>query len=108
MLALFSAVPYTHPSTEADSSGANSASIDLAAHLTNTSLQIENGEAGVRLLDELIGCSIFGDVKSEGQIASQASLTIADIEDIKQQMTEVLGETFKAALGMSVHFQVCF
>ena len=55
ILALFSAVPYSPPAKQ-DSDGAE---MDLAAHLTNTSLQTERGEAGVRLLDELVGCHIL-------------------------------------------------
>lgn len=30
----------------------------------------------------------------------------ADLDDIQDQIADILGETFKAALDMSVHFQV--
>ena len=75
--------------------------IDLSAHLTNTSLQTERGEAGVRLFDELIGCNVLNDLSNEN------ILTENDVEDIKTQIVEVLAETFRAAMNMSIHFQVC-
>ena len=101
MLALFSAVPYTPPTPELIASEQT----DLSAHLTNTSLQVERGEAGVRLLDELIGCHILGQAElTDGEDI----LTEDDLEDLKFQMAGTLGETFNAALDMSVHFQVCF
>lgn len=95
ILALFSSVPYTEPSSD-DNIG-----IDLAAHLTNTSLQTDKGEKFVRLLDELTGCSILSEAsEAPGTLSSQ------DLEDIRDQVAALLGEAFKAALGMSVHFQV--
>ncbi|KAJ3538506.1 hypothetical protein NM688_g6513 [Phlebia brevispora] len=94
ILSLFSALPYSSPSDSDDSSG-----MDLSAHLTNTSLQVERGEAGVRLFDELVGCNILHGSLENG------ILTAADLEDIKSQMADVLGETFKAAMNMSIHFQ---
>ena len=75
-------------------------SIDLAAHLTNTSLQTERGEAGVRLLDELPGCQILS-------LPGLGTLALEDVQDLKDQMSDVLAAAFKAALEMSVHFQVC-
>ena len=98
ILALFSAVPYVEP-------GANLAShekqsVDLAPHLTNTSLQGDHGEDSVRLLEEMIDWSIlsgeFDDVK----------LTAADVADIIRQIVDVLAETFKAGLETPIHFQV--
>ncbi|KAG1826124.1 tubulin-tyrosine ligase family-domain-containing protein [Suillus subaureus] len=75
--------------------------IDLTPHLTNTSLQIDRGEEGVHLLDELSGCHILsGDNTDRG-----ALFTPTDIENIKVQMGSVLAETFKAALEMPIHFQ---
>lgn len=75
--------------------------IDLAPHLTNTSLQTHRGEDGVRLLDELVGCHILsgGDKDLE--------LTAADVGCIIDQMAEILAETFRAALQNPIHFQVC-
>ncbi|TFY55410.1 hypothetical protein EVJ58_g8267 [Rhodofomes roseus] len=140
MLALFSAVPYTAPGSASEKSTADYVNEDLAAHLTNTSLQTDRGEAGVRLLDELIGCHVLSSPVATAQpaqarprqprppramgemmgaeelrAASKAQqmppapqfeqLSAADVEDIESQIAEVLGETFKAALGMSVHFQ---
>ena len=58
ILALFSPVPYVAPFKQAtEDNGAPG--VDLSAHLTNTALQKERGEAGVRLLDELIGCHVL-------------------------------------------------
>ncbi|CDO72339.1 hypothetical protein BN946_scf184977.g36 [Trametes cinnabarina] len=96
ILALFSAIPYSPPSVRQD--GAEEHTVDLAAHLTNTSLQTERGEAGVRLLDELIGCHVLSD---PGHLAFSHD----DISAIKLQISDVLSETFKAAVEMSVHFQ---
>lgn len=144
ILSLFSAVPYSAPTVSADKSTSTYINEGLAAHLTNTSLQTQRGEAGVRLLDELIGCHIvsstpvvptvqqerrsrqprppraMGEVMDVEQLRSarprhseQASptaepnrFTPEDVEDIKSQVADVLAETFKAALDMSVHFQV--
>lgn len=141
-LALFSALPYTTPSKPpGDSEDAQVEDIDLAPHLTNTSLQTERGEAGVRLLDELVGCHALGSpviglnghsvpttrqsvrgramgqaidvdqVRNQRQeVPSQNTsaehvFTKKDLQDIQNQMSEIVGETFKAALDMSVHFQ---
>ncbi|KAH9898504.1 hypothetical protein C8Q73DRAFT_788681 [Cubamyces lactineus] len=123
ILALFSAVPYAAPSRSED----NSSEIDLSAHLTNTSLQTDRGEAGVRLLDELVGCHVLSfqprrqqpkpphamgqamDVDSinarQTQTDRYPTMSAEDISDIKGQICEVLSETFKAAIEMSVHFQ---
>ncbi|KAI0778076.1 hypothetical protein BD413DRAFT_704275, partial [Trametes elegans] len=131
ILALFSAVPYTPPSKQAH--GDQSDVLDLAAHLTNTSLQTERGESGVRLLDELVGCHVLSSpaphrqqhkpramglamdedtmaiVRQQQQRRVSDSrcptITSEDISDLKQQVSDVLSETFKAAVEMSVHFQ---
>lgn len=77
--------------------------VDMAPHLTNTSLQTHRGEDGVRLLDELIGCHVL----SPGtQDVNHTILTVDDISSLKGQMAEIMAETFKAALGNPVHFQV--
>ena len=128
ILALFSALPYTSPSTSANSEASG---IDLAVHLTNTSLQTERGEAGVRMLDELVGCHVLSAAPvprqrqparppyamgqaldpeavraARRQEPQHPILTKEDVEDLKSQVGAVLGETFKAAVEMSVHFQV--
>ena len=133
ILALFSAVPYKPPSKQS-----GGGEVDLAAHLTNTSLQTERGEEGVRLLDELVGCHILSAPQhasrrqqplppramgvamdpdtlhaarqqqaERAQGAQYPMLTADDIANLKHQVSEVLAETFKAAVEMSVHFQVC-
>lgn len=99
ILALFSSKPYAHPTAI----GEVRASIDLAPHLTNTSLQTHRGEEGVRLLDELVGCHIL----SDEQTGSLLKFTEDDGRVIQDQMTDVLAETFKAALESPIHFQVC-
>lgn len=93
ILALFSAAPYVNPSEQGSDP-------DLVPHLTNTSLQTDRGEAGVRLLDNLIGSSILSANDSHGQ------LTEDHIKHIIQKISEILAETFKAALENPVHFQV--
>ncbi|KAJ7130048.1 tubulin-tyrosine ligase [Mycena crocata] len=100
ILALFSAVPYAEPIVEQDEDG-DHLPIDLAPHLTNTSLQSDRGEAGVRLLDELVSCHIL----SGPENGPQAQFTAEDKKVIVDQMVAILGETFKAALENPVHFQ---
>ncbi|KAL1677618.1 tubulin-tyrosine ligase family-domain-containing protein [Schizophyllum commune] len=98
ILALFSSVPYAPPESSPDD-----ADIDLAPHLTNTSLQTHRGEEGVRLLDELVGCTILG--SDDGAATTEATFTKAHIADIVSHMREILSETFKAAMANPVHFQ---
>lgn len=102
ILALFSAVPYSTPTQDVSSDG-SPAPIDLTPHLTNTSLQTHRGEDGVRLLDELVGSSVLS---SGAQHGERPTLSAANIADLKDQMAEVLSQTFKAALEIPVHFQV--
>lgn len=97
ILALFSAVPYVKPFEPEDAS-----ELDLTPHLTNTSLQTDCGEAGVYLLDELVGLHILS---AEDQ---HRRFSIKDVLEIQDQMSEILSETFKAALENPVHFQVGF
>jgi hypothetical protein len=104
VLALFAAVPYVNPTKGEGVSNAAAGNIDLTPHLTNTSLQIDRGEEGVHLLDELSGCHILSGADTD----RGALFTPEDIENIKVQMGSVLAETFKAALEMPIHFQVCF
>jgi tubulin--tyrosine ligase len=92
ILALFSSVPFVLP-------GAGDSNPPLTPHLTNTSLQTDREEAGVRLLDELVGCQAL----SPG---CDRKLTEEDVNDLVDQIGEILSETFKAALGNPVHFQV--
>lgn len=97
ILALFSAVPYVATTT----GSGESPSIDLTPHLTNTSLQIHNGEESVRLLEELIGCRIVS--ADQDQLEFKREDTVS----ITSQMVGILAETFKAALESPIHFQVC-
>lgn len=73
--------------------------IDLTSHLTNTSLQTDCGEEGVRLLDELVGCHILSD-------HTGSRLSTQDVSGIMEQMSKVLAATFQAALDVPIHFQV--
>ena len=92
ILALFSSEPFALPET-------GDSNPSLTPHLTNTSLQTDRGEAGVRLLDELVGCQIL----SPGW---NRKLTGENVKELVNQTGEILSETFKAALGNPVHFQV--
>lgn len=96
ILALFSSVPYDTPVSQ-------EAKLDLAPHLTNTSLQTHRGEDGVRLLEELIGCHILSPGSTEQENRTLAS---EDVSDIIDQIVLVLAETFKAALENPINFQV--
>lgn len=110
VLALFSAVPYSVPiSTDSVNDDSSHPVVDLTPHLTNTSLQTHRGdsEEGIRLLDELIGCSVFSTSNAVGSNSQHGLIfTADDVATIKDQMAIALSETFKAALEMPVHFQV--
>ncbi|KAF8213396.1 tubulin-tyrosine ligase [Mycena galopus ATCC 62051] len=99
VLALFSAVPYIRPSAGEGEDG-DPLPVDLGPHLTNTSLQAERGEEGVRLFSELASCHILS-----GSDNRRAQFSTEDIKIIMDQMVVVLAETFKAALENPIHFQ---
>ena len=92
ILALFSSEPFVLPE-------AGDSDPSLAPHLTNTSFQTDRGEAGVRLLNELVGCQILSPGLGRKFMEE-------DVKDLTNQMGEILSETFKAALENPVHFQV--
>ncbi|KAJ7139810.1 tubulin-tyrosine ligase [Mycena epipterygia] len=96
ILALFSAVPYSQPTAEEDEDG-DPLPVNLAPHLTNTSLQTDRGEEGVRLLKELVSCQVLS--------GSKAQFSADDVKMIVDQMVVILRETFKAALENPIHFQ---
>jgi hypothetical protein len=103
MLALFSSKPYALPAP-----GGDTLAIDLAPHLTNSSLQTTHrGEEGVRLLDELVGCHILSrgapDLPGSDPDSTLTSDHLANIQD---QIADALAETFTAALQSPIHFQV--
>jgi len=100
ILALFSAVPYVEPGTNLGSHGKDSP-VNMAPHLTNTSLQGHHSEDNVLLLEELIDCSILS-----GGLADDMKLTAKDVTDIVYQIVDTLAETFKAGLETPIHFQV--
>jgi hypothetical protein len=116
ILALFSAVPYVQPSVEEDEEG-DLLPLDLGPHLTNTSLQTDRGEEGVRLFNELVSCHILS-----GPHGARTQFSTDDMKSIIDQMVVILAETFKvhslvsngssltrqfqAALENPVHFQV--
>lgn len=108
ILALFSDVPYSPPVIGEISQDGRHIPVDLRPHLTNTSLQTSRGGEGVFLLDELVGCHVLSSSgTSKNDLGKILQLTVNDIASIKDQMADVLSETFKAALEMPVHFQVC-
>lgn len=99
ILALFSSEPYCDPSEQADPND----NLSMRSHLTNTSLQQERGEEGVRLLTELTACRIM----NSGLSGEQCDvLDENDVQTIVSQMVEITGETFRAAVQMPVHFLV--
>ena len=91
-------MPFKEPSEESESPE----EIDLAPHLTNTCLQQHRGEQGVRLLQELIGCTIISEK------AEKTVLSATDVDDILQQISDILADTFRAAVQSPVNFQVRF
>lgn len=94
ILALFAPAPYEPPQAADDEHA-----MDLAPHLTNTALQQERGEEGVRLLDELVGCHI---ISADGDSLFSAE----NVSELKQQIADILADTFKAAVSNPIHFQV--
>ncbi|KAF9068065.1 tubulin-tyrosine ligase family-domain-containing protein [Rhodocollybia butyracea] len=96
VLALFSSLPYSHPDPQDEK-------LDLAPHLTNTSLQTHRGEEGVRLLDELVGCHILS--TGTGTAEPSSTLTPENVSVIISQIAVVLADTFKAGLENPVNLQ---
>ncbi|KAG1716569.1 hypothetical protein ID866_621 [Astraeus odoratus] len=94
VLALFSCEPYSPPRRSDPGFP-----LSLVPHLTNTSLQTQREEKGVRLLDELKGRHILSG--NEGKLV----LTELDITDIQEQMAHILAEAFRAATEQPIHFQ---
>lgn len=94
MLALFSSSAYNRPTTELE--GAS----NISAHLTNTALQESHGEENVRLLQELVGCTLLSGSNRD------SVLTQADIERLTDNVAEILAEIFKPSLDSPIHFQV--
>jgi len=107
MLALFSWKPFALPAASGDDDDA----IDLAPHLTNSSLQTHREEEGVvRLLDELVGCHILSSRGSSPDSPPGSdpdpTLTSDHLANIQDQIADTLAETFTAALQSPIHFQV--
>ena len=100
VLALFSSEPFESLGCAADSQ-----TIDLRPHLTNTCLQGDPKDASVLLLRELVGSTLLGSMFDD---PVNPSFTEKDLESIMDQISGALAETFKAALQMPVHFQVRF
>ncbi|KAF8609235.1 tubulin-tyrosine ligase [Ceratobasidium sp. AG-I] len=98
ILALFAGTTYTPPSLDPEDDPED---MDLSPHLTNTALQENADESSVRLLKELVGCSILS-----GSDPNSSVFSLEDVQDIEDQVADVLAETFKAALASVVHFQV--
>ncbi|CAE7184786.1 unnamed protein product [Rhizoctonia solani] len=96
ILALFAGSAYTPPSSQ---SGDDPNDMDLSPHLTNTALQDNVHESSIRLLEELVGCDILS------MSGPDATLRPEDAQDIEDQVSEILAETFKAALASAIHFQ---
>ncbi|CAE6430163.1 unnamed protein product [Rhizoctonia solani] len=97
ILALFAGTAYTQPSSQSEDDPSD---MDLSPHLTNTALQDNVHESSIRLLEELVGCDILS------APGSGARFRLEDAQDIEDQVSKILAETFKAALASAVHFQV--
>ncbi|KAJ3544933.1 hypothetical protein NMY22_g2616 [Coprinellus aureogranulatus] len=91
ILALFAPAPYIEPQAKGGEE------INLVPHLTNTCLHTEQGEAHVRLFDELAGRRVMS--------GDSRVFTKEDISDIVGQLSDILADTFKAAVDSPVHFQ---
>ena len=114
ILALFASRPYALPgATPADNDDdEDSALLDLAAHLTNTCLQSSaEAESSVFLLSDLAGKRILSPSAGispgqQQQPGDGAQLTAAQVDAAVARIGEVVGETFRAGLGMPNHFSV--
>jgi len=108
MLALFSSKPFALPAP-APAPGGDTLAIDLAPHLTNSSLQTttHRGEEGVRLLDELVGFHVLSR-GAPGLLPgsdTDSTLTSDHLANIQDQIADALAETFTAAIQSPIHFQ---
>ncbi|KEP52228.1 tubulin-tyrosine ligase [Rhizoctonia solani 123E] len=97
ILALFAGSAYTPPSSQSEDDPSD---MDLSPHLTNTALQDNVHESSIRLLTELVGCDILS-APGPG-----TTFRLEDVQDLENQVSNILAETFKAALASAVHFQV--
>ncbi|KAG8686339.1 hypothetical protein FRC11_009098 [Ceratobasidium sp. 423] len=97
ILALFAGTAYAPPPLLLED---DPIEMDLSPHLTNTALQDNVHESSIRLLKELIGCDILS------APCSGTTFRLEDVQDIEDQVSGILAETFKAALTSAVHFQV--
>lgn len=76
---------------------------DLTAHLTNTCLQDdETAKQSVYLLSDLIGKRFL----SATHHMTESTLTQDQADSIIRRIGQVIGETFRAGLGMANHFSV--
>jgi len=106
MLALFASKPYHSPSMSRaaqDQGGHADDILDLTSHLTNTCLQSDSeAKDSVFLLSDLVGKSLL-----QTPASSQAA-TFSDeqLQKVISRIGEVVGETFRAGLGMPNHFSV--
>ena len=108
-MALFASKAYQAPtSADADGEDEDAVMSNLAAHLTNTCLQsTEEAESSVFLLSDLVGMSILPSSNTgTDNSASISTLSQVQIEKAIERIGQVVGETFKAALGQPNHFAV--
>lgn len=117
ILALFASKSYTPPTSVAahddndDNDDKDPTMLDLAAHLTNTCLQSSTeAESSVFLLSDLVGKRIISPNDAAAPEKQQewegARLTATQVEAATARIGEVVGETFRAGLGMPNHFSV--
>lgn len=101
MLALFAASDFKPFGSASNTLGDDVQ--DLTAHLTNTCLQDdETAKDNVYLLSDLTGKPIFS--SKTGLIAG--TLSFEQTDSILKRIGQVVGETFRAGLGMPNHFSV--
>jgi len=101
MLALFAASDFEQPTSSLEDDG--DVIQDLTAHLTNTCLQDDStAKESVFLLSDLSGKSFL----SPQDHQALGTLSQAQIDKIAQRISQVVGETFMAGLGMPNHFSV--
>lgn len=108
MLALFASKAYEDPGSDASDRQDVDDIERLAAHLTNTCLQsAEEAETSVFLLSDLVGKHILQPPDSaEAGPSILGTLSQTKLDRAIDRAGQVVGETFKAALGMRNHFAV--
>lgn len=96
-LALFAPTPYSFPPVLTPEGA-----VDLSSHLTNTCLQgSETPSIVVSTLSNLSSHVILGDGSHQGELLGEQR-----VEKIESDVSEIVSQTFRAAISSGSGFQV--